>query len=103
MDRGRRADARRSSRSRNNVYAVVRTGSADGAIWKNSGGTWSQLPGAGQYISSLPDSSLYVVNSLGWIFNLPSGSSTYAQCVGTASRIVPAAGGAGYFSIGFYG
>lgn len=87
----------------NNVYVVVRGSGADGAIWKNRGGMWSQLPGVGQYISSLPDTSLYVVNSVGLMFDLPAGSTTYAQCVGTASRIVPAAGGAGYFSVGFYG
>ena len=87
----------------NTVYVTEKSTTSDGSIWKYVAGTWTQLPGTGQYVSALPDASLYVVNSAGIVFNMPAGASAFVQCTGTGSRIVPAAGGAGFFTVGFYG
>lgn len=83
------------------VFVLSNAGGPDYAIWKNSLGSWSQVPGAGVVLAASWDTGtynatvgtikpggIYILNSAGSIYYLNTDNS-YAMLGGAASAIAP--------------
>lgn len=89
----------------NSIYVTEPTGGADGTIWHDVAGTWTQVPGLGVSLvggldttghtipgGTLDPGGLYVVNAAGQIFYLNTDTS-YAQVPGAAAGLASWPGG----------